>query len=532
VYEDGGYIVDRIYAIYHDAGHPCHALMKSAVDMRVIVGVVEVTVAGERRNLQLIADNGGQALLPVLSNARSDIKTVFEAVGVAEAVIHASATSFGRVGLPTFQNRRVAVIGGNGAIGTRLVEHFASLHNSTSNIFCVDVSRWPFALPLDRAALPFAATRLAYRRLPRYTVTDECAPVIVDGQYGDERIQANLDAVGGAIRTFLDGVDDGHELAITNSYPLSSEDGARLWQHIEIASGYRLVRADPLPDDTGVRYQLEAGGTSRVVTLLAGPTVLTFPSLTRLIQAGIDTVVGCTGYPVFSGKDLDDFLARPSAVAVDELALISASSKDYEFRQANEFLNVLLNLHSRATISEDTRLSWFAGFYQQAMSFVRDADFAALRGLLTSNLDDQAIYAFRNSAPSVAEAMCLSDQNRAQWRGRIADYVADKVRAAVAIRKEIRPDIGSVYHLTVNGQSKRVVLLADGLVVNFFARHEKGVKTEYIDPIVSMQVLSLVKLMNEQIAPGVHKMDNHLSSADLATLWGAIDDNCRPLAIG
>jgi CRP-like cAMP-binding protein len=532
VYEDGGYIVDRIYAIYYDARHPCHALMKSAVDTRVILGVVEVTVAGERRNLQLIADNGGQALLPVLSNARSDIKTVYEAVGVAEAVIHASATSFGRLGLPTFQNRRVAVIGGNGAIGTRLVEQFTSLHNSTANIFCIDVSRRSFALPLDRAALPFAATRLAYRRLPRYTVTDGCTPVILDWQYGDEHFQVNLEAIDRAIGAFLEGADDGRELAITSSYPLSPDDGSRLWQHIDVASGYRLVSADPLPDDTGMRYQLQADGTSRVVSLLAAPTVLTFPSMTRLIQAGIDTVVGCTGYPVFSARNLDDFLARPSPFAVDELALISASSKDYEFRQANEFLNVLLNLHARATISEDTRLSWFAGFYQQALSFVLDADFGALQGLLTSTLDDQVIQAFRNSAPGVAGAMCLSDQTRAVWRGRIADYVADKVRAAVAIRKEIRPDIGSVYHLTVNGQSKRVVLLADGLVVNFFARHEKGVKTEYIDPIVSMQVLSLVKLMNESIAPGVHKMDDHLSSADLATLWGAIDDNCRPLAIG
>src|SRR6185503_6217143 len=122
VYEDGGYIVAKIYEIYKNNQHCHHALIKSAVDDGLIVGVVEVTVAGERKNLQMIEENHGQALLPVLSNARSDIKAVFEAMGVGEAVIHASATSFGRLGLPTFQTRRVAFIGGNGAIGTRLIE--------------------------------------------------------------------------------------------------------------------------------------------------------------------------------------------------------------------------------------------------------------------------------------------------------------------------------------------------------------------------------------------------------------------------
>ena len=101
----------------------------------------------------------------------------------------------------------------------------------------------------------------------------------------------------------------------------------------------------------------------------------------------------------------------------------------------------------------------------------------------------------------------------------------------MTIRKEIRPDIGSIYHLVVNGQPKRVVLLADGLVVNFFARHEKGVKTEYIDPIVTMQVLSLVKLATTSITPGLYKMDTHLRPEDLATFWAAINDYCCPLAL-
>ena len=62
--------------------------------------------------------------------------------------------------------------------------------------------------------------------------------------------------------------------------------------------------------------------------------------------------------------------------------------------------------------------------------------------------------------------------------------------------------------LVVNlGEPNALVLLADGLVINFFAKHEKGVKTEYIDPIVTMQVLSLVKLSTNAVTPGLHKMD-------------------------
>ena len=66
----------------------------------MIIGVVEVTVAGERKNRQIIEQRGGRALLPVLSNARSELKAIYEAIGVSEAVIQAAATALGRLGLP------------------------------------------------------------------------------------------------------------------------------------------------------------------------------------------------------------------------------------------------------------------------------------------------------------------------------------------------------------------------------------------------------------------------------------------------
>lgn len=532
VYEDGGYIISMIYALYNDARHRSHALVKAAVDEGMIVGVSEVTVAGERKNVQVIAENGGRALLPVLSNARSDIKAVFEAMGVGEAVIHAASTALGRLGLPTFQSRRVAVLGGNGTIGTRLVEQLTALHNSTANVFAIDLSVRAFAQALDRDTLPYAATRLAYRRLPRYVVADDCVPVILDHPFSDRALHPDRAAIAQAIRAFLADPRSARELAITNSHPLPDADLRWLWQEVAGHSGYRQISAIPLPDDMGVRYHLGDGRAPRVVTLLAASTVLTFDNVARLIHHGADTVVGCTGYAIFSATNLDEFFARPCPEGrVDELTLISASSKDYEFRHAIELLHILLMLQTGAALSADMRLRWFAGFYRDALSFVRDDDFPALQSLLAAPLTDDTVRALRAAAPAVAGAMGLTDDNQACWRELVADFIAHKIRRAVSIRKEIRSDIGSIYHLTVNGHAKRVVLLADGLVVNFFARHEKGVKTEYIDPVVTMQVLSLVKLSTTSIAPGLYKMDAYLRPEDLATFWAAIDDYCRPLSL-
>ena len=532
VYEDGGYIVSKIYEIYKNKQHRYHALIKSAVDEGLIVGVVEVTVAGERKNLQMIEENHGQALLPVLSNARSDIKAVFEAMGVGEAVIHAAATSFGRLGLPTFQTRHIAVIGGNGAIGTRVVEQLTMLHNSTANVFAVDVSDRSFSLEIDRATLPYAASRLKYRSLPRYMVADDCLPVIIDCPYSDRVFQPNQTAIGQTIQTFLADNHPYHELALTNSHPLPETDLCQLWQDIAQKSGYQQVEAIPLPDNLGVRYCLRQGDNQKIVTLLAVSTVLTFNNVSRLIRNGIDTIIGSTGYPIFSAKNLDDFFTRKSqSNRADELALISASSKDYEFRRAIDFLNILLKLQVNAPIPAEVRLGWFADFYKDSLSFVQGDDFSPIQKLLAAPVTAEAMQAFIQTAPAVAEAVGLTNSHQADWRERLADFIAEKIRQNVTIRKEIRPDIGSIYHLVVNGQPKRVVLLADGLVVNFFARHEKGVKTEYIDPIVTMQVLSLVKLATTPITPGLYKMDMHLRPEDLATFWAAINDYCCPLAL-
>ena len=527
IYEDGGYVVAKIYGIYNNPDHPQHALMQSAVNDGVIVGVVEVTVAGERKNQQIIAENNGHALFPVLSNARSDIKAVYEAVGVGEAVIHAAATSFGRLGLPTFQNRRIAVIGGNGAIGTRLVEQLTMLHNSTANVVAVDVSLQPFVLKIDAVAVPYAATRLQYRHLPRFVVDDTCLPVILDVPLSTNPFELDGAAAMRAVLDFLTHLGGYQTLAVTNSAPLP--DAQRWWNEVAARSGFHLVEQEVLRDERGTRYHLQRGDVRKRIVLLATPVVLVFPDVGRPIRSGINTIVGSTGFSIFSAQHLDDFFARRTAAnEVDELALISASSKDYEFRRAIDFLNTLVALQTEGG-REAADIGWFTEAYRAGMSFLRDDDFDALQALLLTADEGQSIERFRHAAPRTAQVIGLTHELDVPWQPQVAAYLAHKVRQNVTVRKELRPDIGSIYHLRVNGMDKRVVVLADGLVVNFFARHEKGVKTEYIDPIVTMQVLSLVRLSSIPVPPGLHKMDAYLRPEDLASFWSAINESCRPL---
>jgi len=535
IYEDGAYIVDRIYQIYKDTSHRLHPLIKEAVDAGGIVGVIEVTVAGERKNVALIEKNHGKSLLTVLSNARSDIKSIFEAKGVGEAVIQGGATALGRLGLPTFQTRRVAVIGGNGAIGVRVVEQFTLAHNSTGNVYAVDVGERPFTLGIDEEKLPWAATRLKHVSLPRYCIADDCFPVTLNQPFNQRHHHLNPNAVEQAVEAFLLDGQPYRELAIANSYPLEANALKALWTRVGERTGYHAVDLVRLPEDQGVRYLVEKDGTQKAITLLPVSTVLAFKGVGRLIRNGIDTIVGVTGLPVFTAKDLGEFLARRNAPgqSQDELVLVSGSSKDYEFRKGIDLLNVLLAVCTGRRLATDGQLRWFADLYRDEMSFLQGEHFAALQGLLGKGPSAEGIEAVRTTAPALARAIGLRDDNQATWKDLLAAFVGRIIRDNVSIRKELRPDIGSIYHLVVNGQGKRVVMLADGFVVNFFARHEKGVKTEYIDSIVTMQLLSLVKLSTSDslIPPGLYKMETQLQKEDMDTLWLGINEKCRSLTL-
>ncbi len=283
--------------------------MKAAVDERLIVGAVEVTTAGERKQRAAIEANGGMALLPVLSCARDDIKTIYESIGTAEAILTAAATALGNLGLPTFELRRVAVIGGNGAIGTRIVEKLTLAHNSAGNVFAVDVVAEAFSQVVSDEAFRHVAAKVTYQPLKRYTVEDHCLPIMLNLPFTAHHIAGSEQAIRAAVHDFLGGHEQFDELVLTNSLPLSPAFIASLWDEAAHMHGYRLEHVVTI-DDRGMAYRVRRDERLRTVTLLRPHVVLTFKNIKRLIQAGIDTVIGITGLPIFSCKDLDEFLAR------------------------------------------------------------------------------------------------------------------------------------------------------------------------------------------------------------------------------
>jgi hypothetical protein len=53
-------------------------------------------------------------------------------------------------------------------------------------------------------------------------------------------------------------------------------------------------------------------------------------------------------------------------------------------------MHALLKIQTRAPVPEKVRLGWFAAFYRDAMSFVRDDDYVAIRDLLASPTGEHA----------------------------------------------------------------------------------------------------------------------------------------------
>ncbi len=535
VYEDGGYVVPEIYDIYADPTHRLHTAVKAAVDERLIVGAVEVTTAGERKQRAAIAANGGVALLPVLSCARDDIKTIYESIGTAEAILTAAATALGNLGLPTFELRRVAVIGGNGAIGTRIVEKLTLAHNSTGNVFAVDVVAEAFSQVVSGEAFPDVAAKVTYQPIKRYMVEEHCLPIILNLPFATQDISGSEQAIRAAVHDFLGGDEQFDELALTNSLPLSPAFVASLWDEIAHMHGYRLEEAQAI--DEGMIYRLRRDDRPRTVTLLRPHVVLTFKNINRLIQGHIDTVIGITGLPIFSDKDLDAFLARKGRGGEDMddvLVLISGSSKDYEFSQVIVLLNNLLALHADSFADTEEQLAWFKDLYRQQMSFVQDEDFDAISGLLADSCDPRAWRKLIGEHPELAATLGMVHGDVQRWCRPLAQFIRAKIRRNLTIHKEIRPDIGSIYHLTVCGKRKRIVLVADGFVVNFYATYEKGVKTEYMDPVMTMQMLGLVKLSGADgaVEPGLYRMADQLRREDMDLFWAALEEQSRPLSFG
>lgn len=546
IYEDGGYVVPLIYQIYQDSNHDLHSLIKRAVDENIIEGAVEVTVAGERRDLAAIESHGGKALLPVLSTARDDLKAVFESKGVSQAVIDSTSTALGRLGLPTFETRKVAVIGGNGAIGTRLVEELTEMQNTPSSVFAVDIVDRAFSREIDDEKFPHAAIKVDYLNLGRYLVEDTCLPVIVDLSFGDQNPNLYSDTIKKSVQEFFLDYHDSQgfeELVITNAFPSPSSPLKTLWEQIDTLNqlwesvyqqyGYVPDELKLLPNGKGMSKLFSKEGYSKKVTFLAPEQVLLFKKVTRLIQSKVDTIIGISGLPVLDEQDVNAFLMREnSQSSVDELVLVSGSSKDYEFKKAIVFLDEILEVISEKPIEVDEQLARYAKFYEQKMCFVIDSDWEIVEQVISAPLIANSIVDRLVKYPEFIKNNGFNEVQPDTWVSSLAEWIRTKIKRNLAIRKSLHQDVGTIYQIQVNGKYKKLVLLANGFVINFFAKHEKGVKTEYIDPIVTMQMLGVIKLATteEAIDPGVYRMAQHLKADDMDLFWKALEDKSRPVS--
>ena len=548
IYEDGGYIVPLIYRAYHEPAHALHVLVKQAVDEKIIEGAVEVTVAGERRNLSAV-ETYGRALLPVLSTARDDLKAIFEAKGVSQAVIDSTSSALGRLGLPTFETRKVAVIGGNGAIGTRLVEELTEMQNTPSSVFAVDIVDQAFSREIDAQRFPHAAIKVDYLNLGRYLVHDTCLPVIVDLSFGSHTLKLRSSIIQEPVQSFFSNFHDSDrfdELVITNSFPSSFSlletlwqqmgDLSDLWKLIHQKYGYAPTELKLLPNGQGVSQIFEKQENSqsfgKKVTLLTPEQVLLFRKVSRLIQNGIDTVIGVVGLPIFDEDDVNAFLTRHhSGNATDELVLSSASSKNYEFKKAITLLDELLAILTDNPIAIEHQLTFYQKLYKHKMCFVMDDDAIIIDYCLSGPVTSEVIAEKLKQCPEFIVKNGFDTLDVDQLSSQLAELIRNKIKRNLGIRKSLYKDIGTIYHIQLGRKLKKLVLLANGFVINFFAEHEKGVKTEYIDPIVTMQFLGLVKLATTEVAiqPGIYRMAQHLKSEDMDLFWQALDDKSRPI---
>lgn len=512
IYEDGGYVVPLVHDIFHDRTHRLHQLVRASVQDSLIAGAVEVTTAGERRTRAALAASPSGPLMPVLSTAREDVKLVFESIGVAEAVLQAASTALGNLGLPAFGARRVGVVGGNGAIGVRLVEKLVLAHNSVRNTFCVDVCDEPFR-GRPPAGVPLATHQTAYLPITVVPVDDDELPLCLDGALHDPCGVIDIEALWGGVDAFLTATRGSPtKLLVSNADPDSRGLLTALTRRASERHGYEQVSAERI--NHGVRHSFVRGETAKSIEFLGQNVVFQYKRLERLIRSGIDTVVGITGLPVVDEADFNAFLEREAGpTGTDQLVLVSGSSKDYEFKKVITLLNRLIGLLAGRIerLSEEERVASLATLYNSDLCFMRDEYLQSLR---------EPVLALTRSHPEVDPLV-------------LADRIRSELSTTLSIRRDVRPEIGSVYEIDSEGGRKRLVMLSDGFVVNFFASFEKGVKTEYIDPIVTLQMLGLVRFADASrtVPNGLHGMHEQLEEGELATIWSLIDDQARPLDI-
>ena len=166
------------------------------------------------------------------------------------------------------------------------------------------------------------------------------------------------------------------------------------------------------------------------------------------------------------------------------------------------------------------------------MCFLMDSDFEIVAQVLSAPRTANSIVDQLTQYPEFIKNNGFNEVQPDTWVSSLAEWVRTKIRRNLAIRKSLHQDVGTIYHIQVDGKYKKLVLLANGFVINFFAKHEKGVKTEYIDPIVTMQMLGVIKLATTEAAidPGVYRMAQHLKADDMDLFWKALEDKSRPVS--
>jgi hypothetical protein len=227
-----------------------------------------------------------------------------------------------------------------------MVEEVALRHNSTANVFAVDVTDSGFSRALHAGRFPHAATRVAYHQFPRYTPGEDAYVEVVDRPLALASTTVDLAALAVFLeRGFGDGAEP--EQVRTSTY-LPGAGVEELVGEAALAAGWTAYGATvDLPLAAGRRWLFEREGEQRTVALLSPGTVLNFRDLTRPIKAGVDTVIGVTGFEAFREEDFDTFLERPGGgdpYGPDVLVLISGSSKDYEFKRVLTLLSRLVRL--------------------------------------------------------------------------------------------------------------------------------------------------------------------------------------------
>lgn len=483
IYEDGAYIADIIYRAFHDKTHELHTLIKTALEQNHLIGIVEGTMSGERVHLKYLSEHNQTALLPILSSARSVLKIIFESKGIAESIIYSAATALGRMGLPAFQERKMVVIGGNGVIGRRVVEQFASMHNNTSDLTVADINPLQ-SLPSVTENLPYLEDRIRYAELPRYLATDHSECIWLTSNYNKPQEDFNESKLAEKISNFLKSENGNSKLLILNCNIVNNSCYFEsLLQTMFKEMQLQFRRHVDLNNFNGIEYRFLHLNNKSVV-LLPQNIVLSSEEVDGFILDHVDTVIGVTGVNVIHAKHIVKLLTRPvEGDESDQIVFVSGSSKDYEFKGGIAFLDALMHLHLH---HENDALSiQYKEQYQNELTVLFNAD---KRGI---------------------------------------DF---NLQHSLRINKYIYPDIGTSFLIELDGRQKVIHLLANGMVINFFAKHEKGAKSEYIDPIVTLQLLSVVRFAHGlELQPALYDAATKVGDEYIAAIWEAINKQCKPM---